>query len=88
MAITRSRPLQGREESKASNPSRFIADRTACTCPWWAEVTDSNRVSTGASCSPRRIWRILSICSTGSEERLAKVRFLTFPPSRYDSRSK
>ena len=65
-----------------------MAQRTACTWPCGREATASNSVLAGASCSPRKIARIATICSSGSEDRFASVRLRTRWPSRYDSRSR
>src|SRR3989442_2973340 len=86
MATTRSRSREGREAISVSTPRWCIAVRTAWTWPWWRDASPWNSVALGVSGSSRNTRRSRSTFAGGQWLRLARVRFLTFPPSRYPSR--
>jgi hypothetical protein len=88
MAATSARSCEALASISLSKPSRRMAPSTASTWPWARERTTSRPSSTGPSLSPFRMRRIASICSIGSDDRLASVRFLTRLPSRTLSRSR
>ncbi len=76
MAATRARSREALGSISLSKPSRRMAVSTASTWPWARERTTSRASPMGPSRPPFRMRRIASICSMGSDDRLANVRFL------------
>ena len=85
-ARTRSRRRPGLRASRAGSPSLRTVASTAATWPW-GRLRRQVKASSGlTSRSPRRMQRRALMAVAGSLERLARVRFLTRPRSRKDSR--
>ena len=65
-----------------------MATETASTWPRARDLTISNVLAARHNDSPRSTRRMVSICSSESADRLARVRLRTRSPSRNDSRNR
>ena len=87
IASASDRIRDGRRSSSLSRPSLRAVPSTAAACPWGRE----RRISKASpkdfrATPPLSRMRSPSTISSGNFDRLARVRFLTLPPSRKDSR--
>nr|VTP03866.1 hypothetical protein BIN_B_05288 [Mycobacterium riyadhense] len=78
---TRSRDRQA-GPNRPGNPNRRAIAATAATCPCGSERVMVHAASAGTSACPFSVASIASIASAGSLDRLARVSWRTFLPSR------
>jgi hypothetical protein len=82
MAVTRSRRREGTGSITCSRPSERMEPSTAATCPCGRLRVISNMPSSPAGGSPFSARDSASTLASGQDDRLARVRFFTLPPSR------
>jgi len=83
IAVTRSRCRPGTGLISSSIPSERIVPSTAATCPCGRLRLISNAPrSPAAGAWPFSAAASASTLASGQDDRLARVRFLTLPPSR------
>jgi hypothetical protein len=82
MAVTRSRCREGTGPVSSSSPSDPIVPSTAATCPCGRLREISNAPSSPAGGSPFSARSSACTVASGHDDRFARVRFFTLPPSR------
>ena len=82
IAVTRSRCRDGAGSISPSSPSSRTVPSTAATCPCGRLRLISNAPSSPAGGRPFSARDSASTLASGQDDKLARVRFLTLPPSR------
>ena len=83
IAVTRSRVREGVASMSSSTPSRRAVPSTAATCPCGRLRVISNACDKSSfGGSPLSVCASASTLGSGQCDRLARVRFFTFPPWR------